>query len=67
MNNAYCVQISHAPYIHYTQELQGQLHSAMKEVDDLRDARERQKEMVSAVVKQRERFSLNRRRCRGIL
>ena len=42
--------------LHYIQELQGQLHSAMREVDDLREARERQKEMVSAVVKQRDMY-----------
>ena len=42
--------------LHYMQELQGQLHSAMREVDDLREARERQKEMVSAVVKQRDMY-----------
>ena len=38
------------------QELQVQLQTALKEVDNLREARERQKEMVFAVVKQRDMY-----------
>ena len=38
------------------QELQVQLQTALKEVDDLREARERQKEMVFAVAKQRDMY-----------
>ena len=33
-----------------------QLQTALQEVEDLRDGRERQKEMVSAVVKQRDMY-----------
>ena len=38
------------------QELRGQLDSALTEVEELRDARERQKEMVEAIVKQRDMY-----------
>ena len=38
------------------QELRGQLDSALKEVEEMRDARERQKEMVEAIVKQRDMY-----------
>ena len=38
------------------QELQVQLQTALKEVDDLCEARERQKEMVFADVKQRDMY-----------
>ena len=43
-------------YNMYLQEIQSQLQTALQEVDDLRVSRERQKEMVSAIVKQRDMY-----------
>ena len=40
----------------HIQDLRGQLESALGEVEDLREARERQKEMVEAIVKQRDMY-----------
>ena len=43
-------------HTHTHQELQVQLETALEEVDQLREARERQKEMVTAVVTQRDMY-----------